>query len=403
MHQGLVLAGAKNRIAANKYKGMHQTSVFKHIKMSDNTPCTIPGRKWSIVFPFNFRRTIIAQSLLLWAILLSGCETVHFYTQATAGQIRILSSRRPVEEVIHDPGTSQEVRRKLELVSSIRAFAEDRLDLPVQDAYASYVETGQSYVVWNVFAAPELSLEMKTFCFPVAGCVNYKGFFKEADARDAAAALRRGGYDVYVGGVVAYSTLGWFDDPIMDTFLRRNDTRLAALLFHELAHKAVYVPGDTSFNEGFATALERYALKQWLSHRGNREAYAEYEAAELRRQQVIDLIRKARDRLVDLYGRDLDTDTTRQRKHEIIEALREDYRQLRQSWDGHTEFQTWMTGNVNNAAIGAVGAYQDRVPAFETILRRLEFDIPAFVEECRELAAMDEAERERAMRELVQR
>lgn len=396
-----MLAGARNLIAANKYKGMHQTSVFMDIKMSDNTPRTIPGRKWSIVFPFNFGRTIIAQSLLLWVILLSGCETVHFYTQAAAGQIRILSSRRPVEEVIREPGTSQEVRRKLELVSSIRVFAEDQLALPVQDSYATYVETGQSYVVWNVFAAPEFSLEMKKFCFPVAGCVNYKGFFKQADARNAAEGLRRDGYDVYVGGVAAYSTLGWFDDPIMDTFLRRSDTRLAALLFHELAHKAVYAQGDTSFNEGFATALERYALKQWLSQRNNGQAYAEYEAAEIRRQQVIHLIRQTRDRLAELYGNDSDADTMRKQKHEVLEALREDYRKLRQSWDGHTEFQAWMTGPINNAALGAVGAYQDRVPAFEAILRRVNFDIPAFVEQCRELAAMDKEEREQAMRKFV--
>lgn len=314
------------------------------------------------------------------------------------GQIQILSNRRPVDEVLRDPETVPALREKLELVESVRKYARERLDMPVEGAYSTYVETGKSHVVWNVFAAPEFSLDMKTFCFPVAGCVNYKGFFHEEDALRAARKLRRDGYDVFVGGVAAYSTLGWFDDPVMDTFLARSDTRLAALLFHELAHKAVYVRGDTSFNEGFATTVERHALRQWLVYLDNTEAYQAYRESEARRRQVIGLVRKTRSELEVLYARDVGEETKRREKREIIERLKQDYQTLKGTWAGHDEFENWMAGTVNNAALGALGTYQDRVPAFEALLAQADYEIPVFIDLCRELAAMDKSERDQRLR-----
>ncbi len=345
--------------------------------------------------PRFLARFIIAQSVFVWTILASGCASVSFYTQAIAGHMQLLNRRRPIEKVVQDPDTEPTVRGRLKLVQSVRDFARDRLELPVGKAYDTYVETGRRYVVWNVFAAPEFSVEMKKFCYPVVGCLAYKGFYDESDARRAAGRLREKGYDVFVGGVVAYSTLGWFDDPVIDTFFARGDVRLAALLFHELAHKALFVGGDTRFNEGFATTVEREALKQWLAHIDDESAFEDYLASERRRQQVIALIVEAREELGGLYAAGGVSEAERRAvKKEIIGILKDAYRSLRRDWGGHDEFEHWMASDINNAAIGSIGAYHDLVPAFEAILARENHDIPAFVEACRALARLGEQERQ---------
>lgn len=350
-----------------------------------------------LVFPRRFRRTIIAQTLLVWAVLSSGCSTIGFYTQAITGHLQLMSRRQPLDEVIGAPDTEAAVRDKLELVESVRRFAANELGMPVEDAYASYVETGRRYVVWNVFAAPEFSLAMKTFCYPIAGCVAYKGFFERDRAKAEAARLRERGYDVFMGGVVAYSTLGWMADPVIDTFLVRTDARLAALLFHELAHRTVYLSGDTRFNESFATTVERAALRRFLAHTGNIEAYETYRQSVNRQQQVIDLILATRERLGGLYERDLDEQRVRREKHAIIEQMKADYRKMQATWGGAEEFSDWMSSDINNAAIGSVGAYHDLVPAFQAILAELDHDLVRFMEVCRTLSKMDGEDRERLL------
>lgn len=348
----------------------------------------------------RYRNLAIALVLLVGA---SGCSTVGYYTQAVLGQMSLLSKRRSIDAVIDDPSTGEIVREKLLLAKKITAFAESSLGLPVEDSYSSYVDTGRRYVVWNVFAAPEFSVRLESFCYPIAGCVSYRGFFNEADARAFGARLAEDNYDVFIGGVAAYSTLGWFDDPILNTFVRRSDTRLAALIFHELAHKAVYIKGDTRFNEGFATAVERAALRQWLEISGRPNAFEAYVARERREQAVVDLIVETRDALDRLYSEPLDEEQMRARKTGLIANLRDRYRALAADWGEHSEFQLWMETDINNAKLGTVLTYNEWVDSFLAILAEEGGSVPRFIERVRELARLAPAAREEALRRAVSR
>lgn len=339
--------------------------------------------------------------VLALLVLLSGCSTLEYYSQAVVGQMTILANRRPVADVITDPATLPAVREKLELAVSVLQFAETELSLPVDGSYAEYVDTGREFVVWNVFAAPEFSLVLETSCFPIAGCVAYRGFFDRRDAESYASALRDQGFDVFVGGVAAYSTLGWFDDPILNTFLTRSDINLAALLFHELAHRVVYVPGDTAFNESFATAIEREALRRWLESRGNADAFTGFLAREARQQEVIDLIESSRQRLAALYDSDVTDAEKRLGKHALIESMRDDYAAIQAGWDGHTEFQRWMQSDINNARLGTIATYNDWVSSFVNLLASEDGDLQRFAAAVRALAEKEKTERDAELAELA--
>ena len=321
---------------------------------------------------------------------LMGCTSLNFYTQAVTGQVQLLLDRQPIDIVLAEPTVSQEVKNKLLLSRDVLKFAEEELGLPVEDSYSSYVDTGKRFVVWNVFAAEEFSAELQTFCYPIAGCVSYRGFFKEGAAQAFASKLRQQGYEIFVGGVAAYSTLGWFDDPLLNTFMVRTDEKLAALLFHELAHKVMYVPGDTRFNESFATAVERIALSRWLAARGQPDAFDLHLAAEERSRAVIKLIAVTRNQLAEIYrGEDPDK-VKRERKEIAIAKLQSNYKSLKANWhDPETtfpEFEFWMQGEINNARLGTVADYNDLVPLFEKVYARHGEDLPSFFETCRDLA-----------------
>ena len=194
---------------------------------------------------------------------LSGC----YLLQAAGGQMEISAKREPIAEVIADAATPPQLRARLEYVANARDFASRELGLPDNESYRSYADLDRPYVVWNVFAAPEFSVEPRRWCFPIAGCVVYRGYFSEEAAQHYASRLRRRGDDAAVGGVAAYSTLGHFKDPVLSTMLGWSDAQLAATLFHELAHQVVYVPGDSEFNESFATVVEEAGLERWLTER----------------------------------------------------------------------------------------------------------------------------------------
>ena len=278
------------------------------------------------------------------------------------------------------------------VAKEVRQFAVG-LGLSVGDSYGEYEDIGRPYVVWNVFAAPEFSLAPKLFCYPIAGCVSYRGFFKEAAARKFAEKLAKQGYDVYVGGVAAYSTLGWFDDPVLSTFVNRSDAELAALLFHELAHKTLYVKDDSRFNESFATAVEQAALKRWLASRGKPGEYASYEVKRVREQQVVDLIEATNKRLEALYESKLARAEMLQKKRDYIEALRKQYETLRQSWGGSDEFAYWMRMPINNAKLATIATYNDWTGSFAALLADEGGDMPKFLQRVKELARLPEAQR----------
>ncbi len=328
--------------------------------------------------------------------VVSGCESIAYYGQAAQGQMSLLLAREPIAERLSQTSIPDAERRKLQLVLDARAFAEQALLLEAGDSYLSYVELERPFVLWNVFAAPEFSTSPLNWCYPIAGCVSYRGYFNETAAQRAAARLTEDGFDVYSGGVDAYSTLGWFADPLTSSVLRRSEHSLAALLFHELAHRRVYLPGDTTFNESFATFVEQEGMRRWLqvrSHNGLQEDVSQQIAAESAMQeQFVALVSGYRERLAALYAEPLDPSQMRERKEALQQALRDEYAVLRGQWE-YTGYDRWFAGPLNNAQLATVASYNDLVPAFAALLKELGGDLERFYERVARLAELPEAER----------
>lgn len=328
------------------------------------------------------------------AALLVSCETVNYYSQAARGQLAILLGREDIERMLDDPALSAELREKFVAVLAMRDFARDVLSLPVANNYLTYVDVGRDHVVWNVFAAPEFSVEPLNWCYPIAGCVSYRGYFSEAAALRYAENLAAQSFDVYTGGVDAYSTLGWFDDSLLSTVSNRPDWQLAALIFHELAHQVVYLPGDTTFNESFATTVERAGLSRWLASVEHMDLLTLAETDRKRQQQFVELIARYREKLEALYQEELSADSKRQRKSRVQDELRAEYENVKQQWDGYGGYDNWFSGSLNNAQISTVSSYNDLVPFFDHVLASVDGNMQPFYAEVKRIAQMDAEERE---------
>jgi predicted aminopeptidase len=298
------------------------------------------------------------------AIITSGCETFSYYGQAIGGQWQILSKRRPIAKLLSNTNTPPVLRNRLQVVMQIRAFAEEELKLPADGHYTRYVDVERPFVVWNVHAAPELSLEAKSWWYPVVGRLDYRGYFSERRARRYAAKLGEEGFDVFVGGVEAYSTLGWFQDPVLNTFVFQDDAELAELLFHELAHQRLFISGDTDFNEAYATAVAEEGLQQWMLQGNDAEAWRRYQERARRKEDVIWLLLAARKELEKVYGEETDeegntkgrkqkteapSEWQRSDKQRVIEKLRRNYEALKKQWGGYEGYDAWFAGPLNNA------------------------------------------------------
>jgi len=340
------------------------------------------------------------------AMLVSGCQAVEYYWQGAAGQVELLSHARPIAEVVATTGDPA-LRDKLERAQAIRAFASRELALPDNPSYTRYTDVGRPYVVWNVFATPALSLSPRRWCYPVAGCVAYRGYFAEADARAESARLAADGLDVHTSGVPAYSTLGYFDDPVLSTFIRYREVDLARLIFHELAHQVVYAKDDTSFNESFAVAVEEEGLARWLAaQQGLPDAAtlaADAARTQRQRSEFRALVGATRDRLQKVYASDLGDDAKRSQKVEAFAAMRAQYERIKGEWNGAPIFDRWFAGGANNAGIVAAGLYADRVAQFAALLAAEGGDLPRFYARVSALAAMPVAERDKVLTELASR
>ncbi len=349
------------------------------------------------------RRPAALATLVLAALAtLAGCSA-DYYWQSAAGQLDLIARAKPLGEVIASTGDAR-LKDRLERAREIREFATRELGLPDNGSYRRYADLGRPYVVWNVFAAPELSLEAHEWCFPVAGCVAYRGYFREDEARAEAASLAARGLDVYVGGVPAYSTLGWFDDPLLSSFIRYPDAELARLIFHELAHQLLYVPGDSTFNESFATAVEEAGLDRWIASRPPEEAArlaVERDRSARLRAEFRHLVRGARDTLAAAYASGAPDDDKRRVKRETFDAMRAAYDRARADDPALGGFARWFGGEggtgPNNATLASVGLYTDALPAFRALLASEGGDLPAFYDRVRALARLPKAERERAL------
>ncbi len=342
--------------------------------------------------------TRLAIGLCLAApLFLTGC----FYGQALGGQVSLLSKREPIEKVLASEDTPERLRIQLEEVLALRRFAAEELVLPVGKSYASFVELEGEHVIWNVFAAPEFSIEPKTWCYPVLGCASYRGYFAEADAERYAARLETDGYDVYVAGIDAYSTLGWFDDAVLSSFVYRPRHSLADLLFHELAHRELYVKGDTSFNESFATTVGREGLRRWLDGSKQPELFEKALAQEARHARFVELVTRYRKELETLYAGELEEEALRAEKERAVEALRGDYRTLRESWGGYAGYDRWFAEPINNAKLSTVSTYNEFVPGFLALFEAEGQDFESFYKACRALSQEVPEERARRLRALA--
>ena len=331
-----------------------------------------------------------ALAIALIASLSGGC----YLLQSAEGQLSLMSKREPISRVIDKPSTPPKLRAQLQSVTAIRDFASRELKLPDNGSYRKYADIGRAYVVWNVVAAPEFSVDPKKWCFPIVGCVAYRGYFVEARARRFAAGLHSQGFDVLVGGVAAYSTLGHFDDPILSTMVNWDDVELAAIIFHELTHQLLYVRNDASFNEALATTVEEEGVRRWLSRLGRERDLAEHLLQQKRYLQVIALLSETREQLRAIYASGLPPPLMRERKREALEGLRDSYTALREQWGGHAPFDAWFAQDINNAHLASIATYYACVPGFERELKAVSGDLPAFYRRVRALAKLDQAQRD---------
>jgi len=338
-------------------------------------------------------RLVGAAALAALILPASGC----YELQAAAGQARLMFARRPIMQVLQNPNTPAKLRAQLERVNDIRNFASRELGLPDNGSYRSYADTGRSFVVWNVFAAPEFSIEARQWCYPVVGCVAYRGYFSEADARRFGDGLRAQGDDVAVGGVAAYSTLGHFDDPILNTMMGWDDVELAAIVFHELTHQLVYVADDSSFNESLASLVEEEGVRRWLKARGRSEDLAHYEERQRRYELVTKLLIETREGLATLYASGLDADAMRAAKRAAFAALRARYEKLRAGWQGVAPFDAWFAADLNNAHLVSIATYASCVPGFARELESAGGDLPRFYARVRELSRLPKDRRDAAV------
>ena len=290
---------------------------------------------------------------------------------------------------------------RLKRVREIRSFASHDLGLPDNGSYTRYTELGRPYVLWNVFAAPELSLTPRQWCFPVAGCVNYRGYFNEAQARTEADKLAAAGDDAYIGGVPAYSTLGWFDDPVLSTFVRWPETELARLIFHELAHQLLYVKDDSVFNESFAVTVEEAGVKRWLAAQNNPDLDRQFARTERLRTAFRDVVAKTRATLLDIYASPASDEMKRKLKAEAFVAMRTAYEQAKAGEPGLANYDRWFAQSPNNASLAAFAVYTERVPAFQALLAQEGGDLPRFYARVKTLAAMPKSERDAVLASLT--
>lgn len=334
---------------------------------------------------------------------IAGCSNVPYYLQSVRGQLDIWSRQNDIETLIDTPGTAAPLREKLRAVLSIREFASAELALPRNSSFRSYANLERPYAVWNVFATPEFSMQPRQWCFLFAGCVNYRGYFDKSDADAFAAGVSSEGFDVFVGGVPAYSLLGYFPDPVLNTYINYPTAHLARLIFHELAHQVVYVRDDSVFNESFAVAVEQEGSRRWLERHGTDADRQAYDHVSQRREAFVRLIETYRERLEALYKTRLAPEAMRGRKAALFVELREDYQRLKAGWGGFAGYDRWFSQEPNNALLASVGIYTKRVPAFQALLAREGGDLERFYAAAKALARMSKPERTAALESLMPR
>ncbi|MFL1456501.1 aminopeptidase [Marinobacter sp. GN3S48] len=342
--------------------------------------------------------------LLLLVAVLPGCSTIGYYSQAIGGHVSLMLASQPVDNLLTNPGTDDELKRKLAIARDARHFADNRLALPAADAFTEYSELERPWVVVNLVAVPEFSLTPHQWCYPVVGCQAYRGYFSLGDAQEEQRQFDRQGFDTFIGAVTAYSTLGWFDDPLHSGFTHLSDDRMVALIFHELAHQVVYIDEDTAFNESFATAVELEGLRLWLEERGEGDQFATALQRLSQRNQTLTLVEHASSELEALYGREgeLSVETMRTRKKQVFAELIKRYNEMASQWDQPGPFGSAIE-TLNNANIALFRQYNQYVPGFRQLLKEQDYRFDDFFDRVRALSELDQEQRTLTLSALSQR
>ncbi|MDZ4729085.1 MAG: aminopeptidase [Xanthomonadales bacterium] len=336
-----------------------------------------------------------AVALLAIVVLSTGCSSLSYYQQAVAGHLSLMRQRQYITELLTDPQTDPALTTQLRLAQEIVHFAETQLLLDADGSYSQLVFTGQTAVSWNVVAAEEFSVEARNWCFPVAGCVPYRGYFKQQQALDFAAQQRTESYDVYVSPATAYSTLGWFDDPLLDTMFQYSTSQLAGILIHELAHQKLYLSGDTAFNESFAEFVESVGVKHWLQQTERQQELQDWSMRRQAEPQFAALLADTRASLRVLYGSGETVKVMREQKQAMLKALQNEYTSLvSEQWQGHDYFYGWLAGDVNNAQLALAESYAGGVCAFAALYQQAGENLAKFYELARQQADLSAAQRE---------
>ncbi|MAR92933.1 MAG: aminopeptidase [Pseudomonadota bacterium] len=348
----------------------------------------------------NLGKTLALPLALMLALMLAGCD-LPYYWQAIHGHWDLMQRRQPIQDLLQDQQTPAATRQQLQYLLRVREFALQQLPLENNGSYMDYVILDRPYVTWNVFATPELSMTNHTWCYPIAGCVSYRGYFEEAAAREYAQRWRNKGFDTYVGGAGAYSTLGWFDDPVLSSFLQRGPMSLASLLFHELSHQVLYVPDDTLFNESFASAMEQILLQRWVEQADLQAEYESYALQQQRQAEFTAFVLRHKDLRQALFDSELPAAEQRRRKQQLINAMRADYEQLKRQWKGYSGYDRWMAGELNNAQLSTVATYNELEPGFAAMYRQNGNDLGRFLDQCRQLAGLDRDQRHHRLKQFT--
>jgi len=348
-------------------------------------------------------RVTLLLLLAVCLVLLNACGESDYLLQSFKGHMGLMSRAQPIDEILTSKDQPDIILSQLETVVRLRRFAVDSLHLPDNGSYHEYADLEQPYAVWNLTAAPEFSLELKQWCFPVVGCVTYRGYFDENSARGMAEELSARGFDVDVYGVEAYSTLNWFDDPVLNTFLQNDEIHLAALLFHELAHQVVFVPDATTFNESFAKTVELEGLRRWFLSQESHELWQECLQREKLSADFQDYLSGIRTELQTVYASGLGIEEKRLAKKQIISRGYERYALLKEEWGGYAGYDRWIKKGLNNARLSSAAAYHDLVSAFQALMQSVDYDLPAFYAEVRKLGSLPKETRQVKLKSLSPR
>ncbi len=333
--------------------------------------------------------------ILLSIILLQtmACADLSYYMHSAQGQVSIMQKMQDIDDVMQDETTQATLKRQLKLVGSIRQFAFEQLSLPESDSYTQYADIGRPYVLKNLFASDEFSTSLQSWCYPIVGCAGYRGYFDENKLEQFKSTLLQQGKDVYVANIPAYSTLGWFDDPVLNTFISWPEYRLAGLMFHELAHQRLYIDNDSQFNESFAMAVQYSGVEKWLQDKGQFEKLKRYKQYQQNRLKVISLIDQGRLNLTQLYEQNLGDNEKRSQKKQLLAQLRIDYEELSSEFEVPGGFKYWFKGELNNAKLASVSTYLSRVKAFRKLLQSHAGNYDEFYLHVNEIGMLPVAER----------